>query len=90
MSYKPEKYPEHAKLKAISDESYTIGAFLDFGLQDQGLVLAEQVEIPCGGPRLVPAGKPIQDILARYFGIDQEALEHEKRQMLAEMTALSA
>lgn len=28
MSYKPEKYPEHAKLKAISDESNAIGAYI--------------------------------------------------------------
>jgi hypothetical protein len=88
MSYKPEKYPEHAKLKAISDESNAIGAFLDFGLGGQQLVLAERSRTTPS--KFVPTGRSIQDILARYFGIDQEALKHEKRQMLAEMTALSA
>lgn len=84
MSHKPDMYPEHAKLAAVAAESQAIGEFLDFGLPGQGLVLAELVE-----DMLVPAGKPIRDILARYFSIDQEALEHEKRTILEEMRAMS-
>lgn len=33
-------------------------------------------------PGYVPVGKPINELLADYFGIDLAALEREKRQML--------
>ena len=40
-------YPEHEKLSKVSDDSQAIGAFLDFGLPEQGLVLYERVIRPC-------------------------------------------
>jgi hypothetical protein len=75
VSYKPDKYPEHAKLAAVRDKSQAIGEFLDIGLGQQGLYLAESG---------VPTFKSIPDILARYFEIDQNALEREKQAMMEE------
>lgn len=78
------RYPEHDKLAAVEEASQAIGEFLDFGLADQGLVLAErmQEEHWVHGPRLVGTSKSIQNILAAYFEIDQNRLEQEKRVML--------
>lgn len=41
------EYPEHDKLKAISEQSQTIGEFLDFGLPKQNLALYEFVTYDC-------------------------------------------
>ena len=73
------KYPEHDKMMAVSRESQAIGEFLDNGLREQGLVLAQRDE-RCG--RLYTATKGIQQILADYFEIDLTVVEQEKRAML--------
>jgi hypothetical protein len=116
-----DKYPEHAKLRAVVDESQAIGTFLDMGLADQSLVLCRFQEGGNNGePRyvwfdglekdyeptaqdyfgrradhnpdyeawddqLVLASKPIPEILAHYFDVDQDRLDEEKRRMLEEM-----
>lgn len=41
------KYPEHEKLAGIADESHTIGAFLDMGLPEMGLMLYQHVTRDC-------------------------------------------
>lgn len=69
-------YPEHDKLSAISDQSQVIGEFTDWAM---GKGYIEK-----------PSFKPTQDILAEFFGIDQEKLEEEKRAMLASLRQLNA
>lgn len=68
-------YPEHDKLKAISEESQTIGAFLD----NSEYHICEYDE---RHGRFFPAPKSITQILADYFDIDLNKIEEEKRQML--------
>lgn len=77
------KYPEHDKLKAISDDSQTIGEFLD----NCGYTLCEFRESPTLSDysEFVPLRKSIQDVLAEYFGIDLNLIEKEKRAMLEEL-----
>jgi hypothetical protein len=75
-------YPEHDKLAKVKDRSQAIGEFLDTG----GYELGEWT----GGNRycddeFTPVRKPINTILARYFGIDEDKLEEEKLQMLEEL-----
>lgn len=72
-------YPEHDKLMAISDISQEIGEFLDFGLEAQGILLAE---FEPEGNRLRMTNRSIPEILAEYFGIDRKEIEREKRAML--------
>jgi hypothetical protein len=72
-------FPEHEKLQAVADESQAVGEFLDIGLAQQGLVLAEYHE---GSGLLYPSHRTVEDVLASYFGIDRDRLEAEKRQML--------
>lgn len=74
-------YPEHDKMKKVSDESQAIGQFLD--LNDHGWILAEYVEIEGRSyPALVPVSLSIQQILALYFDIDLNKIEEERRAML--------
>lgn len=68
------EYPEHEKLKKVSDECQTIGMFLEW--------LREKYTI-CDPD--YPSHKGIEDFLAEYFNIDQKILEQEKRQMLEEL-----
>ena len=69
------EYPEHEKLKKISDQSQVIGEFLEH-LEKKGVVLCVQ------SFRYVPIGKSKQIILAEYFGIDLDKLEVEKQEMI--------
>lgn len=39
---------------------------------------------------LIPANKRVESLLAGFFGIDEDRLEDEKRQMLADMRAANA
>ena len=83
------EYPEHDKLKAVMEESRAIGEFLD---GNDKYVLAEWVKVE-GFMRpqlqLLPVGRPINDILAEYFGIDMRTLESEKRAMLEKLKEMN-
>lgn len=88
------RYPEHAKLESVKEKSQTIGEFLDWLQTEQAVVLTrehqhsefcyEDGDCVCGAQRgdLTPVISPIPQWLARYFSIDEEKLESEKRQML--------
>jgi hypothetical protein len=82
MSNTVSPYPEHAKQAAVLDEAQTIGQFLDEG----PYILAEYVTFEGHDrPTLVPVSKSVQQILAEHLGIDLNAIEREKRQMLDAM-----
>lgn len=70
------EYPEHEKLAAIREQSQAIGEFLDLGRW----TLCELREWDDHSPTMEPVN--IQDALAEYFGIDQQKIEAEKREML--------
>lgn len=96
------EYPEHDKLMALNGENQTLGLFLEW-LQ-QRVVFADyhehtdwcydewedapNCELSEGTP--YPVHRSIQDWLAEYYGIDQNKLEDEKRQMLEVIRAQSA
>jgi hypothetical protein len=75
-----ERYPEHAKLHAVKEQSQLIGAFLDLGRW----TLCELREFP-DESRPLFVSVNIQDALAEYFGIDRSKLDDEKDQMLADL-----
>lgn len=75
-----DSYPEHDKLKLISEQSDTIGEFLE----SAGYVLAQYKEVENRlEPQLLPVITSTTQILADYFDIDLTVIEQEKRQMLA-------
>lgn len=93
------QYPEHDKMRAIIGESQAIGEFLEnsgfvlaeyrcpHGFPDDDTCdeNTPDREWDCEGTKtLWPVAGSITDILANYFGIDQEKIEQEKRQMLEE------
>jgi len=75
-------YPEHGKLEKVKDQSQLIGEFLEWMENEERttLYLYDDEE------NLVPAmfkGKEI--LLAKFFDIDLNKLEAEKRAMLDEI-----
>jgi hypothetical protein len=77
------KYPEHDKLAAVKDKSRAIGEFLERAYRE-GVRLCEADD-----EGWIPLGERIEATLARYFEIDLQRLEDEKRAMLDELTGRS-
>lgn len=73
------KYPEHDKLAGVRDQSQVIGEFLEEFLPSQGIVLCENKEYY---DEYLPARKKTNELLAKFFGVDLDKLELEKRAML--------
>jgi hypothetical protein len=77
-----EKYPEHVKLRAVKDDSQKLGAFLDW-LQEQGIALYHDE------PEPLAVCLTTEKLLAKYFEIDLDKIETEKRAMLEEQRQLN-
>jgi len=73
--------PECEMLARASDKSQVIGEFMDWLLNEQEYVLAQwgTVEMEDG---LIPCHPDIQQLLARFFGIDLGKVEQERRALL--------
>lgn len=79
-----DKYPEHAKMAAVMEESQIIGYFLE----NSPYTLAEYRQFAeFDEPVLTPVVMSTERILAAYFQIDLDKIEAEKRQMLDEIRA---
>jgi len=78
----PSTYPQHEKLDAVKDLSQAIADFLDWLNSEKGIFLASYGNIDSNW--LTPDITAKDRLLAEYFGIDLDALEAEKRAMLAE------
>lgn len=75
-------YPECERMSAVADDSHKLGAFLDW-LNEQGIHLAKYEDIEgYRDPVLVFHGERYEELLARYFDIDLDKVEREKRAML--------
>lgn len=113
-------YPEHEKLRKISDQSQICGEFLEWlrgGHEGSpGLHLCQWKEAPEDVPHWIhdETGEPVsfssrhatenpewypsgyyspglttQELLARFFGIDQKKIDEEKEQMLAALREMN-
>jgi hypothetical protein len=71
-------HPEHEKLHLISDKSQTIGEFLEW-LPTQGITLCT---FHYNTEQYCPAMQTITTLLAKFFDIDLDKIETEKRAML--------
>lgn len=72
------EYPEHDKLRQIAPLSQAIGEFMDWVAAEHHITLAEWHR-----GDLIPVHARLTKLLAEHFGIDEDALEDEKRAMLA-------
>ncbi len=95
MESKMIEYPEHEKLKKIIDKSQICGEFYEWLTQQKNIRLSKlhQHTSECfdGEDNLIcdrfhneyyPMKVDIRDLLAEFFGIDQERLNAEKEQMI--------
>ena len=82
-----QQYPEHEKLKAVQNDSQTIGEFLEWlcGPKQVELAVWREGEERDDDEQLRPINVNKEKILADYFDIDLVKLESEKRKMLAEL-----
>ena len=78
-------YPEHEKLKEIQERSQAICEFIEWLGSGEAGKNGEYLEI-CRLDGVHPESyfEKKEGLVARFFDIDLEKLEKEKRQMLAE------
>jgi len=90
MSIDAKKYPELAKMDDAQPTSQVIGEFLDW-LSENGMLVGKHI-VPEGWTTeaFLPISEGTEALLARYFGIDLNAVERERRQVLAEFNQLQA
>ena len=97
--------PEHERLALVKDKSHEIGTFLEW-LTEQGIGLSKyhKHSEECGKvysngyskeckmteDTLSPYPMNIEVLLARFYGIDLDKLEREKRQILADIRKRAA
>jgi hypothetical protein len=75
--------PELDKMLAVKDKSQAIGEFLDWLKDDQGIVLAKWEHTSRRVDEvLVPNYTTINGWLAKYFEIDENKCEKERRALL--------
>jgi hypothetical protein len=76
------KYPLNKKLALVGDLSHVISEFLEWLEEQKGLAICEPYK-----PQFawyIPSHASKEKLVMEFFGIDLEALEKEKRQMLEE------
>ena len=78
------KYQQHEKLNSVKDQSQAIADFLDWLNSEKGIILASYGNNDFDCPWPTAKGTAKDRLLAEYFEIDLDALESEKRAMLAE------
>lgn len=80
--YHAEDYPELAKMSRVREASQAIGEFIE----TSGLVLSEWVEVEgYRDPHLMPISLSIEQVLAKYFDIDLNKVEKERRAILRDI-----
>ena len=70
--------PEHDKLNALSGENQIVGNFIEWLGENQFTIC----EWSNSGHEFYPSFETVPSLLAKYFGIDLEKLEKEKRAIL--------
>jgi hypothetical protein len=86
---------ETEKLDAVSESYADVGEFVDWLGEQSDLTLATWLTVDGNGnpriePLLVPASIAREELLARYFGIDRDKLEQERRNLLKSLRRLGA
>jgi len=79
------QYPEHEKMAKISDLSQAIGEFLEYQ-SGRGITLCHRGVY---GQRW-PVTESLEKMLAKYFEINLDVIEAEKRMMIDEMRRANA
>lgn len=81
--------PEHERLeeaKKTNDATTLVGQFFDWLKEEKSYVFAKFGD---DTDELIPVFEPVGKLLAAFFGINENALESEKRAMLEHLRAVS-
>jgi hypothetical protein len=76
------KYPECEKMSSVKDKSQVIGEFLEWAKQTQEFCMCVYSGY---SKEYIPISMTTEILLAKFFDIDLEKAEKEKRQMLEEL-----
>lgn len=80
------KYPECEKMNKVAKESQAIGNFLEWLSKNKKLTLCEFIEGDAYTyDRYIPYHYQIEELLAKFFKIDLNKVEQERRQILEEL-----
>ena len=78
------EYPEHERLRAISDQSQVCGEFIEW-LEGHGYHVCQG----SNDESFWPTHTSVQDLLAAFFGIDRKKIDAEKEAMLDAIRAVN-
>lgn len=82
----PATYPELDKMKAAREKSAVLTEFVDWLDQNNmRICLRTEVSITYRGSPYEPIPESFEKLFARFFGIDLDKVEEERRQILAEL-----
>jgi len=76
-------FPQHERLREVSEQSQAICEFLDWLGETKGLEISHYGSGD-SAHLLVPANLKPRDLCAEFFGIDIVELEKEKQQIISE------
>lgn len=89
-----EKYPEHVKMKPLTERSQIIGEFLDWLQHERDTALCELRDLGSDEwwpeKQYIPISKGIEALLAEYYDVDMKVIEQEKREMIKELREANA
>lgn len=78
-----KKYPQHAALRLVKNDSQKLGQFLEW-MSEQGWTICH-LKKNAWEEEYTPTYHSINKVLAAYFGIDEVALSNEKDAMVEEL-----
>lgn len=85
MSIDATLFPQLAKMQAVQSESQVIGEFIDW-LGESGMAICTGHN-GLRGESFYPVSVSIETMLARYFNVDLQAAERERRAVLADLAS---
>lgn len=88
MAIDEKASPQLARMQAVQAESQTIGQFLDW-LSENGMAICKPQD-GLRGERYFPIAESTEQLLARHFEVDLNAVERERRALLADLAAKDA
>jgi len=81
MSIDATQFPQLAKMQAVQEQSQSIGEFIEW-LGENGMTICTS-EDGLRGTNFYPVMKSSEALLAQHFNIDLNAVERERRAVLA-------
>jgi hypothetical protein len=86
----PTMYPELDKMKAAREKSAVLTEFVDWLDQNNmRICLRTEVSITYAGSPYEPIPESFEKLFARFFGIDLDKVEEERRQILDEQRKIN-